>query len=394
MRILLANDGFGDAGGVQVYLDAVMTAFAARGHDLAIAYCTGEGAIGSADGEAGPLSRRLPRFRVAGPGARAAFAAIRTWAPDLCFSHNMDYVDVDRALGAIAPIVKFMHGYFGTCIGGLKTHAFPTPVACDRVYGPACLALYFPRRCGQLSPAAFFRQRRVAESHRDVRDVYSAIVVASEHMRREFVRSGADPARVRTNPLFPTEPVDPAVSPAPAEPAVVFLGRMTALKGGDLLIRAVHHATARLGRAIRLTMVGDGPRRGEWEALASSLAVPCVFTGWKSGAERWPIVRGASVVAIPSVWPEPFGLVGLEAGALGVPAVAVAVGGIGEWLRDGQNGVAVAAPATPRSLGDALAAVLGDRDRLAALRVGAHQVAREMTLANHIDRLEAIFAAC
>ena len=394
MRILFANDGFGDAGGVQVYLDAVMTAFMARGHELAVAYCSEDGAMASGDGEAALMSRGLPRFRVAGPGARAALAAIRAWAPDLCYSHNMDDVDVDRALGAIAPVVKFMHGYFGTCIGGLKTHAFPTPVACDRVYGAACLALYFPRRCGQLNPVAFFRQWRAAESHRDVRDLYSAIVVASEHMRHEFIRSGANPARVRTNPLFPTEPVDPVVSPAPAEPHVVFLGRMTALKGGDLLIRAVHHAATRLGRAIRLTMVGDGPRRTEWEALAASLALPCTFTGWKNGAERWPLLRGASVVAIPSVWPEPFGLVGLEAGALGVPAVAVDVGGIGEWLRDGRNGVAVAAPATPHSLGDALAAVLGDRDRLIALRAGAHQAAREMTLAKHIDRLEAIFAEC
>jgi glycosyltransferase involved in cell wall biosynthesis len=218
--------------------------------------------------------------------------------------------------------------------------------------------------------------------------------VASEHMRREFVRSGADPARVKTNPLFPTEPVDAVVSPVPAEAHVVFLGRMTALKGGDLLIRAVRHATNRLGRAIKLTMIGDGPRRPEWEALASGLGVPCVFTGWKRGAERWPLVRSASVAAVPSIWPEPFGLVGLEAGALGVPAVAVDVGGIREWLRDGRNGIAVAAPATPRSFGDALAGVLSDRDRLAALRMGAHQMAREMTLAAHVDRLETIFTGC
>ena len=394
MRILFANDGFGDAGGVQVYLDAVMSACAARGHELAVAYCTEDGSMASASGDAIPISHRLPRFRVAGPEAPAALAAVRGWAPDICYSHNMDDVDVDRALRAIAPVVKFMHGYFGTCIGGLKTHAFPTPVACDRAYGPACLALYIPRRCGQLNPAAFFRQWRTAESHRDVRNLYAAIVVASEHMRREFVRSGADPARVRTNPLFSTEPVDPGVSPVPAEPHVVFLGRMTALKGGDLLIRAVRHATDRLGRAIKLTMIGDGPRRPEWEALASGLGVPSVFTGWKSGAERWPLVRGASLVAVPSVWPEPFGLVGLEAGALGVPAVAVDVGGIREWLRDGRNGVTVAAPATPQAFGGALAGVLSDRDRLAALRTGAHQVAREMTLAAHVDRLEEIFAAC
>jgi glycosyltransferase involved in cell wall biosynthesis len=390
MRILIANDGFGDAGGVQVYLNAVMTALRARGHELAVAYCTEDGAAENLAG----VFRSLPRFHVTGQGATAAFAAVREWAPDVCYSHNMDYVDVDRTLGRVAPLVKFMHGYFGTCIGGLKMHAFPTPVACDRAYGLACAGLYFPRRCGQMSPLAFLRQWRLARDHRGVRDAYAAIVVASEHMRREFVRSGADPARVRTNPLFPTERIEATPGPAPVDPHVVFLGRMTALKGGDLLIRAVHHAVARLGRPIALTMVGDGPARGEWESLAVSLQVSCTFTGWKSGPDRWPILERASLVAVPSIWPEPFGLVGLEAGALGVPAIAVNVGGIGEWLRDDVNGVSVAAPATGESFGEALAGALGDRDRLARLRSGALRVAREMTLDRHVDRLEAIFAQC
>ena len=38
MRILIANDGFGDAGGVQTYLDAVAGGLAARGHELAVLY--------------------------------------------------------------------------------------------------------------------------------------------------------------------------------------------------------------------------------------------------------------------------------------------------------------------------------------------------------------------
>src|SRR6185312_11977797 len=160
--------------------------------------------------------------------------------------------------------------------------------------------------------------------------------------------------------------------------------------GGDLLIRAAGHAAVRLGREIRLTMVGDGPARGEWEALARHHGVPCEFTGWKTGADRWPLLRGASLVAVPSIWPEPFGLVGLEAGALGIPAIAVNVGGISEWLQDGVNGVAVGAPASPESFGAALAGILGDRNRQAALRAGAHRVAGEMTVGRHVDRLETI----
>ena len=387
MRILVANDGFGDAGGVQTYLDAVIGNLAARGHELALAYCSEQGAVDTSG-----ASGRLPRFHIPNADATSAFQSIQAWAPDLCYSHNMDDVRVDRRLGIGMPIFKFMHGYFGTCIGGLKTHMFPSPISCDRVYGPACLALYFPRRCGQLRPAKLLRQWRVAESHRHVRDVYAAYVVASEHMRREYVRSGIDADRVVANPLFCAQSIAPAPEPPPSEPRVVFLGRMTALKGGDLLVKAVAHASTLLGRAVRVTFLGDGAVRPEWETLAARLGVSCDFHGWISGADRWRLVRDASVLAVPSIWPEPFGLVGLEAAAVGVPAVAVDIGGITEWLRNNVNGVAVRAPATPASFGAALARVLGDRSELMRLRDGALKVAREMSVDRHVDRLESLFS--
>jgi glycosyltransferase involved in cell wall biosynthesis len=178
--------------------------------------------------------------------------------------------------------------------------------------------------------------------------------------------------------------------PAPAEPHVVFLGRMTSLKGGDLLLRSIAHARALMGAPIHLTMIGDGPQRQEWEVLALHLGVKCQFTGWVTGDERWPLIRRASMLALPSVWPEPFGLVGLEAGALGVPTIATNSGGITEWLRDGTNGVVVPAPATAREFGSAVASLLGDPPRLERLRAGALRVATEMSIDAHVDRLETI----
>jgi glycosyltransferase involved in cell wall biosynthesis len=385
MRILVANDGLRDVGGVQAYLDAVIAALEARGHLIAIAHC-----IDGGSNEASGVSRPLQRFHLAGARLREAFDALREWAPDVCYSHNMADLATDRALQEIAPVVKFMHGYFGTCVGGQKMHAFPRPIVCDRVFGHACAALYLPRRCGRFSPSVLLEQWRWAVAQRSLFETYAAIVVASEHMRREYVRNGCDAARVHVNALFPTDALDAGVSPGPADPHVVFLGRMTKLKGGDLLIRAVRHAVARMHSPIRLTMAGDDPQRREWQALAGRLGVPCTFTGWVSGAERRTLLRSATAVALPSLWPEPFGLVGLEAGAVGVPAIAVDAGGVRQWLREGVNGVAVREPPSERSFGDALASLLTDRDTLAALRDGAYRVAREMTLAAHVDRLEPI----
>lgn len=386
MRILIANDGVSDAGGVHTYLDAVVAELSARGHELALAYCTDSG-----QAETGSALQQLNRFQVCGPQADAAFNRLCQWAPDVVFSHNMQNLAIERRLATIARVVKFMHGYFGTCISGLKTHAFPTVQACDRSFGPACVALFLPRRCGHFSPVVMLDQLRWAREQRGQFAHYVAVVVASGHMRREFVAAGVGTDRVHVNPLFTSNGSVPR-SPVPLDATTVgrvgFLGRMTALKGGDLLIRAAQHAAGRLGRPVPLVFAGDGPQRAEWQALAVQLRVPATFTGWVSGEARWDALKDCALVALPSVWPEPFGLVGLEANALGIPAVAPAAGGIGEWLRDGVNGVLAPAPIAPDTFGDALAGLLADPARLQRLRGGALTTAAAMTVAAHVDRLE------
>ncbi|HYJ79931.1 MAG TPA: glycosyltransferase, partial [Longimicrobiaceae bacterium] len=163
---------------------------------------------------------------------------------------------------------------------------------------------------------------------------------------------------------------------------------------GDLLIRAAALASQRLGRALPLTLAGDGPQRAEWEALAAALGVDATFAGWVPAEERARLLRGASVLVVPSVWPEPFGLVGLEAGACGVPAIAFDVGGIGEWLADGVNGRLVPGdPPRVEALAEALAWAASDPGALAAMRPYARAAAERMSVAAHVDRLEPVLAA-
>src|SRR5688500_14265575 len=98
MRILIANDGLSDAGGVHAYLDAIVAPLDARGHELGLAFCT----------DSGPSDRRLSfsrleHFRLSGDERAQALARVRRWAPDVCFSHNMHDLSVDRDLIATAP---------------------------------------------------------------------------------------------------------------------------------------------------------------------------------------------------------------------------------------------------------------------------------------------------
>jgi glycosyltransferase involved in cell wall biosynthesis len=105
-------------------------------------------------------------------------------------------------------------------------------------------------------------------------------------------------------------------------------------------------------------------------------------------------MQGADVLAMPSVWPEPFGLSGIEAGGVGLPAVAYPVGGIPEWLEPGAGGeLAEGRPASVRGLTAALVRVLRDPDRWQTLRHGAWRSAHRFSATAHLDALEPVLLA-
>src|SRR5262249_45977008 len=92
-----------------------------------------------------------------------------------------------------------------------------------------------------------------------------------------------------------------------------------------------------------------------------------------------------------SVWPEPFGLVGLEAAAFGVPAIAFDVGGIREWLTPGENGYLVPRdPLHPTVFADGLVDAFSRPEELAVMRCKAKAVAQQLSLDRHLDRLDEI----
>jgi glycosyltransferase involved in cell wall biosynthesis len=116
--------------------------------------------------------------------------------------------------------------------------------------------------------------------------------------------------------------------------------------------------------------------------------VPAEFTGWIRVEDRARIYTRATIVAVPSLWPEPFGLIGLDAAALGKPAVAFNVGGIGEWLNDNANGLLIAPASGERGLAEAIVRMLRAPDERARMATESLRIASRMSVAAHVDRLE------
>jgi glycosyltransferase involved in cell wall biosynthesis len=387
-RILIAAAHRSVVGGVETYLRALLPALTERGHDVALLHEElGEPGQAVIDDHV----PALPRWHFADV---AVLRAAADWRPDVCFAHGLSEPQREEALLEHFPAVLFAHNYHGTCISGSKCHAFPHIQPCRRTLGPLCLALHYARRCGGLNPHTTLRQYRLQRGRRGLLPRYRAVVVASAHMREEIVRHGVPAERVQLVPLFP-----PGVVPDPVPPAaqpwthrVLFVGRLTELKGGAYLVPAVAEAGRALGRRLQLVVAGDGPQRPALERLARRSGVFAEFCGWVDGPRRTALMRGADLLAVPSVWPEPFGLVGLEAACVGLPAVAFAVGGVRDWLRPGVSGeLAPGDPPTVHGLAAAIARALIDTQRHARLRHGAWTIAHAFGREQHVDRLEHLF---
>lgn len=388
MRILLANEARQGAGGVETYLASLIPHLEARGHAVALLYA-------NTATERGPTQIiTAESWSVADEGLEQAMAGARVWRPDVCIAHNMRRLDVDEALCAEWPTFKMMHGYFGACLSGHKAFSFPSLDPCTRVCGAGCLVYYLPRNCGQLRPDVMATQFSWAMRQQRLFGRYAGIIVASDHMRREYLRYEIAPTRLHAIPLFAEG--SQGVGGEPASPAidVLFLGRMTPLKGPEVLVRAAHHAAQVLQRPLRIVLAGEGPERHRLASLATTLGadglVTADFPGWVDAAGRASLLSRASLVAVPSIWPEPFGLVGLEAAQFGVPAVAFDVGGIRQWLSHDINGRLADLSRGAAGLGDAIAAVLGDTATHTRLSHGAHEAAARFSPDTHVTRLQQV----
>ena len=88
--------------------------------------------------------------------------------------------------------------------------------------------------------------------------------------------------------------------------------------------------------------------------------------------------RLAQLVVVPSIWPEPFGLVGLEAMSVGTPVVGSGRGGMSDWLTHGHNGL-VADPTDTEAFAAAIEAVLTDGELRAILAANALETAQQLS---------------
>ena len=395
MKILFVNRYAGTYGGVEVYVRRMALALAGRGIECHLGFVEDRG-----DSTSAYLEAFSGWFRAADEESLSAEALGRKY--DAVFLHKVDRVAPFLPLAAGTRLVRYIHDHDIVCPRRHKYYAFNSAI-CDRAAGLFCFldAGFVAKRGRSLtlgSPFRFFSERA---ANRKV----PLILVGSSYMRQELLANGFDPARVAI--LAPVPPESPATqaasaatpgaaNPGAANPVkgelpgryILYVGQLIRGKGVDLLIRAFAILAPRYPD-LSLEVTGAGNAEAVLRSLSASLGLGdrVRFGGSVSSSRIDSLYAGAECLVVPSRWPEPFGMIGLEAMRKSIPVVGFASGGIPDWLHDGINGFLVPS-GDLHGLAEAIGKLLDDRPLARRMgEAGHHLAASDFDFESSLDEL-------
>ena len=387
MRLALLTDDWHPTGGVASYVRLVAPALARVGHEVLVLHAgpqTNEHIAGvtvtAVDGAFRHYSHRADLAAVP-----LVLEQLRQFRADVVHVHSNENFPLVEAVRPAYPTIKTVHT-LDSCPAGSKFH-FATNQTCHVTTGPLCLPRQVYLRCTlSKRPGVIWRQYlRGTRAAAQLRD-FACVAVASEYIRRLSISNGVAAERVSVIPYYTSCPTH--VTPAHSR-TILFVGRITPEKGLDLLLDAL----TRVPGDWHLSVVGDGIGMAQTRARVrdTGLDTRVTFHGWLNGDALVQAYRDAAVVVVPSRWPEPFGIVGIEAMAHGRPVVAFGVGGIPEWLADGVGGFLVP-PADVATMADRIASVLANPADAEAMALrGRTRVLRDFSEEAHLAKLVPLY---
>ncbi|MEH2203608.1 MAG: glycosyltransferase family 4 protein [Nostoc sp.] len=292
------------------------------------------------------------------------------------------------------PAIFSVHNHSFYCPSGTKYLAEQRTI-CDRNFSYlGCTWGKLVDKCGSRRPLRTLRELQTTHQFLDVlKRLKITFIANSEYVRQELIQNGVSPEQVITLHCGISIP-ETATSPLSVEVhqnhRILFAGRIVSDKGLEWLLKTLIHTDPK----IQLDIAGEGWERPRLEKLASTLGLNKRITwhGWCDSDQLDKLYQQCFAVIFPSVWPEPAGLVTLEAYSRCRPVIGSAVGGIPEHLRDRETGILVPSN-NIQKLADAINELSKDYQKSRYMGEQGHTLLmKEFTMAAHVNNLRTIYA--
>ena len=179
------------------------------------------------------------------------------------------------------------------------------------------------------------------------------------------------------------------------EAAILFGGRLSATKGAYKILDALQLVREKVPGAQLLILGKKEAYVGPMIEYARDrdIAGALVFTGWITGSELRAAYHAASVVAVPSLYLDPFPTINLEALACRKPVVATRYGGSREIVEDGVSGFIVD-PLDAQTMAAKISELLQDGAKNTAFgQAGYERVVREFSLETQTAKYLQLFGS-
>ncbi|GBO52368.1 glycosyltransferase [Pseudanabaena sp. lw0831] len=291
------------------------------------------------------------------------------------------------------PTVYTAHNHHPYCPSGSKYLPHYAAV-CDRKMSViGCTWGHLIDGCGSRRPTKIISNFKRAYSALDaLLKLKTTVIANSDYVRSQLLANGLPESQVITlrcgiaATSYNHEPLSRTVH---AQKRILFAGRIVPDKGLDWLLKTIPI----LDSDIHLDIAGEGWAMPQVRQLAEDLQIcdRVTWHGWCQKEKLEELYRQSFAVIFPSVWPEPAGLVTLEAYVRFRPVIASDVGGIPEHVQDGKTGILVE-PNNIQQLAAAIEDLADNFDKARAIGIAGNALFHsEFTLAIHAQRLKKIY---
>jgi glycosyltransferase involved in cell wall biosynthesis len=333
MNILLVCDYYQPLGGTEQYVQSISEALEEIGHRVVVLYGIKTEATLNVPHRS---EYHIPEIIRADTEIdkstwRRLSEIIDATHPDVAYFQNVPNAGLIRAVSKVLPAIRHIHDHRFFCPKGDKLFLI-SGKTCNRPFGIGCYLNTLWRGClhplPNISLPLIYSRKKAFHLHENVR-----IVVASEYMKKCLSYNGFRLSSIEMIPYFSNFS---STGKCEFNNFVFFAGRIIRQKGLLYLLRSMKSWPQNL----QLVVAGDGPEKYRMMKYANALGVnqKVTFLGNLSNLETRSYYEKCLCVAVPSIWDEPFGIVGIEAMSCGKPVVAFGVGGVPDWLTHERNG--------------------------------------------------------